>query len=292
MILSRLVCWEEVVDPGQSNWLPGVLVERQSREHRNEELRQKGQQPARTVPRRLGLTQAARQTDSFLAAASFERPIQVLIQAALAGKVDVLRGLKENVLLGRLIPAGTGYPRSGSEQENLEEPAESKVQLPAAPPLTGSSPGYRQALAERESLLDQREQALALRETALAETESQVRRWLGELDRLKGNLTALEHRLNEREQVFNQREIAQQTERQDQPRQRQQLEEQAETLFRQDKHLLPQHQEAEQAKPPGAVLLVPIGGTWWLRSAATPTDPWLQQTVTPATVRPEASLVY
>lgn len=104
--------------PHDSRWLAGTVVSKDLYKQECERLRAEGGQPpthtqpvpARSVPLLLGITQAAIHADSFLSAASFQHTTQVLAEAALAGKEDPLTGLKENVILGRLVPAGTGSP--------------------------------------------------------------------------------------------------------------------------------------------------------------------------------------
>ena len=81
----------------------------QKREKLNEQLMAEGKEPAKAKPILLGITKAALDTDSFLSASSFQHTIKVLARAALEGKQDDLTGLKENVIIGKLIPAGTGF---------------------------------------------------------------------------------------------------------------------------------------------------------------------------------------
>jgi DNA-directed RNA polymerase subunit beta' len=76
----------------------------------NEKVMNRGGEPADGVPLLLGITKASLSTESFISAASFQETTRVLTEAAIAGRVDYLRGLKENVIVGRLIPAGTGMP--------------------------------------------------------------------------------------------------------------------------------------------------------------------------------------
>jgi DNA-directed RNA polymerase subunit beta' len=98
-----------VTDPGDTLLLPGDIVERDQFEESNEEARTQGGSEAQGEAMVLGITKVALSTESFLSAASFMETARVLINAAVAGKEDRLRGLKENVIIGRLIPAGTGY---------------------------------------------------------------------------------------------------------------------------------------------------------------------------------------
>jgi DNA-directed RNA polymerase subunit beta' len=94
---------------GDTDFLLGDLVDRLTLEDVNRKIIEKGGQPAIAKPILLGITKAALSTDSFLSASSFQHTINVLAQAAIEGKVDPLEGLKENVIIGKLIPAGTGY---------------------------------------------------------------------------------------------------------------------------------------------------------------------------------------
>ena len=91
--------------------LPGDLVDRLDFADANAEAMEAGKEPASAVPVLLGVTKAALNTDSFLSAASFQHTIRVLAEAAIEGKRDDLLGLKENVIIGKMIPAGTGFPR-------------------------------------------------------------------------------------------------------------------------------------------------------------------------------------
>jgi DNA-directed RNA polymerase subunit beta' len=99
----------QVTKCGDTEMLPGDLVDRLEFADRNAAVMEQGGEPAEAIPVLLGVTKAALNTDSFLSAASFQHTIKVLAGAAIAGKRDELRGLKENVIIGKLIPAGTGY---------------------------------------------------------------------------------------------------------------------------------------------------------------------------------------
>ncbi len=96
-------------DGGDTTMLPGELVEIYQVEQVNEAMAITGGAPAQYTPVLLGITKASLNTDSFISAASFQETTRVLTEAAIEGKSDWLRGLKENVIIGRLIPAGTGY---------------------------------------------------------------------------------------------------------------------------------------------------------------------------------------
>ena len=96
---------------GDSDFLPGTLVDILEYEDANERLNEEGKEPADGKQVMLGITKASLATNSFLSAASFQETTKVLTEAAIKGKVDPLIGLKENVLIGKLIPAGTGMKR-------------------------------------------------------------------------------------------------------------------------------------------------------------------------------------
>ncbi|MEQ9199259.1 MAG: DNA-directed RNA polymerase subunit beta', partial [Rhodospirillales bacterium] len=98
----------EISEPGDTTYLVGELVEKLEFDQINEKMMKAGKQPAAARPVLQGITKASLQTSSFISAASFQETTRVLTEAAVSGKVDNLHGLKENVIVGRLIPAGTG----------------------------------------------------------------------------------------------------------------------------------------------------------------------------------------
>jgi len=97
-----------VEEVGDSDFSPGEIIEKDEFKATNQTLEEKGKQPAKGQNLLLGITKSSLSTSSFLSAASFQETARILIDAAVSGKVDSLRGLKENVIIGRLIPAGTG----------------------------------------------------------------------------------------------------------------------------------------------------------------------------------------
>ncbi len=109
IVIRKMLSKVQITRTGDSEWLPGDLVDRLVFLERNEKLIEEGKEPAAAVPVLLGVTKAALTTDSFLSAASFQHTIKVLAGAAIEGKEDHLYGLKENVIIGKLIPAGTGF---------------------------------------------------------------------------------------------------------------------------------------------------------------------------------------
>lgn len=99
----------QITRPGDSKFLPGDAVDRLELRKLNERLLAEGKQPAKFSEMLLGVTKASLSTDSFLSASSFQHTIKVLAGAAIGSTSDPLRGLKENVIIGKLIPAGTGF---------------------------------------------------------------------------------------------------------------------------------------------------------------------------------------
>ncbi len=108
VIVRQMLRKVKITSVGDSTFMLGEQVEWTRFEEENEKLLAEGKTPATAEPMLLGITRAALTTDSFISAASFQETTKVLTDAAIAGKVDYLRGLKENVIMGRLIPAGTG----------------------------------------------------------------------------------------------------------------------------------------------------------------------------------------
>src|SRR5699024_2375721 len=113
-----------VMDPASTNILPGALMDISDFTEANTSAIKSGDVPATARPVLLGITKAALETKSFISAASFQETTRVLTDAAIRGKKDVLLGLKENVTIGKLIPAGTGMTRYRNIKSNLEVQAE------------------------------------------------------------------------------------------------------------------------------------------------------------------------
>ncbi|MEA5501306.1 DNA-directed RNA polymerase subunit beta' [Limnoraphis robusta] len=109
VIVRQMTSKVRIDDGGDTTMLPGELVELRQVEQVNEAMSITGGAPARYTPMLLGITKASLNTDSFISAASFQETTRVLTEAAIEGKSDWLRGLKENVIIGRLIPAGSGF---------------------------------------------------------------------------------------------------------------------------------------------------------------------------------------
>jgi DNA-directed RNA polymerase subunit beta' len=134
-ILRQMLKKIEVKTTGDSTYLPGEIIDRIKFDNANEKLKSEGKIPATGERILMGITKASLQTESFISAASFQETTRVLTDAAIKGKTDPLNGLKENVIVGRLVPAGTGNIKNKwnkkaleddskflSEQEKIEQP--------------------------------------------------------------------------------------------------------------------------------------------------------------------------
>ena len=120
IIAKRMISKIKIVNSGDSYFLPGTMVNINKFTDINKELILEGKRPATGRPVLLGITKASLETDSFLSAASFQETTRILTDAAIHGKVDKLEGLKENVILGKLIPAGTGAKKYKKVEYELE----------------------------------------------------------------------------------------------------------------------------------------------------------------------------
>src|SRR5438093_3245104 len=144
VIVRQMLQKVEITDSGDTTLLPGEQVDREEMDEINAQLEKK-QKKAEGKPVLLGITKASLQTRSFISAASFQETTRVLTEAAVNGKIDTLEGLKENVIVGRLIPAGTGAMMNGLREVATKRDAlildarekeaaaeEDAAQLPAA----------------------------------------------------------------------------------------------------------------------------------------------------------------
>jgi DNA-directed RNA polymerase subunit beta' len=107
-IIRQMLRKVEIVEPGETRYLRGEQTERLHVQEANAQAQTRDERPAEFLPVLLGITKASLATESFISAASFQETTRVLTEAAVRGTRDTLRGLKENVIVGRLIPAGTG----------------------------------------------------------------------------------------------------------------------------------------------------------------------------------------
>ncbi len=120
-ILRQMLKKVEVKSSGDSSYLPGEIVDRIKFENVNEKLKSENKTPAIGERVLMGITKASLQTESFISAASFQETTRVLTDAAIKGKIDPLNGLKENVIVGRLVPAGTGNIKNRWNKKALED---------------------------------------------------------------------------------------------------------------------------------------------------------------------------
>ncbi|HEX8099845.1 MAG TPA: DNA-directed RNA polymerase subunit beta' [Actinomycetota bacterium] len=111
LIIRQMLRKVHIIEPGDTEFLPGELVDRRRFEETNSQIVESGGEPASARPILMGITKASLATDSWLAAASFQETTRVLTEASISAKSDPLLGLKENVIIGKLIPAGTGMSR-------------------------------------------------------------------------------------------------------------------------------------------------------------------------------------
>jgi DNA-directed RNA polymerase subunit beta' len=118
VVIRKMISKVQVTRPGDTNYLPGDVVDLLELKRVNDQLLAEGKRPARFVEVLLGITKASLSTDSFLSASSFQHTIKVLAGAAIAATEDPLFGLKENVIIGKLIPAGTGFVRGRFAEAN------------------------------------------------------------------------------------------------------------------------------------------------------------------------------
>jgi DNA-directed RNA polymerase subunit beta' len=177
VMIRKMLSKVQITRSGDSDLLPGELIDKLILLEMNERLTADGKEPASAIPVLLGVTKAALTTDSFLSASSFQHTIKVLAGAAIEGKVDRLFGLKENVIIGKLIPAGTGFHTYqdreiavnkedleakfvlkgvGEDEEDVELDDEDDL-LDEVPEL-GEPEGDEEEEVEAEELLDEEEE--------------------------------------------------------------------------------------------------------------------------------------
>jgi len=126
VIVSQMLQKVRVDNVGDTNFLEGEQIDKIRFREENERVIAEGGEPATFQPLLLGITKASLTTDSFISAASFQETTRVLTEAAISGKTDYLLGLKENVIIGRLIPAGTGLEYYRNIQVKEEEKVEAE----------------------------------------------------------------------------------------------------------------------------------------------------------------------
>ncbi len=139
VIIRQMLRKVEIVDQGDSKFLNGEQVERQRAIEENARLVAKGLIPAKVDPVLLGITKASLATESFISSASFQETTRVLTEAAVRGTRDTLRGLKENVIVGRLIPAGTGLAYHSQRRKNASGLTEAEMATLSGEPAEATS---------------------------------------------------------------------------------------------------------------------------------------------------------
>ncbi len=127
VIVKQMTKKVKILDSGDSRLLPGEFLEWQTVEETNKGIREKGGVECTFEPVLLGITKASLNTESFISAASFQETTRILTEAAVEGKKDMLRGLKENVIIGRLIPAGTGFYHLTNASEEKDREAQKRA---------------------------------------------------------------------------------------------------------------------------------------------------------------------
>jgi DNA-directed RNA polymerase subunit beta' len=121
VIIRQMFSRVRIKDGGDTGLLPGAIIEKDIFLEESDKAKKANKKPAIGQLMILGITKVALSTESFLSAASFQETVRILIKAASEGRIDKLRGLKENVILGKLIPAGTGFKQRAEEKEQSEE---------------------------------------------------------------------------------------------------------------------------------------------------------------------------
>jgi DNA-directed RNA polymerase subunit beta' len=159
VIVRQMMRKVRVKEVGETDFLLGEHVDRYIFQRINQRIEEEGKEPAVAEPQLLGITKASLSTESFISAASFQETTKVLTEAAIWGKKDMLRGLKENVIMGRLIPAGTGltkYKKVGihvdapeSEEDSFEEEV-----IPTSPAPSLESVGGEELIAGAAQSVD------------------------------------------------------------------------------------------------------------------------------------------
>jgi DNA-directed RNA polymerase subunit beta' len=141
IIVRQMLRWVRIKEPGDTDFLIGEQVEKHVFDGVNLQVEADGRIPAEAEPMLLGITKASLSTESFISAASFQETTKVLTEASISGRVDTLKGLKENVIMGRLVPAGTGLPAyrflgiqidGAGESDELLAPDAGEIEAPIA----------------------------------------------------------------------------------------------------------------------------------------------------------------
>jgi DNA-directed RNA polymerase subunit beta' len=150
VIVRQMMRWIKVEDPGDTEFIVDEQVDRFRFVQENERVLEEGGAPARGRPLLLGITKASLATESFISAASFQETTRVLTEAAVRGSADSLVGLKENVIVGRLIPAGTGLSYHNERRRKRQEAL--GIEEEAAMQVRDVEEAIKQALSESEEI--------------------------------------------------------------------------------------------------------------------------------------------
>jgi DNA-directed RNA polymerase subunit beta' len=133
LIIRQMIKYVRVTDPGETDFIEGEIVEKKEVDKENERVSELGEKPALYTRLLMGITKASLKTQSFISAASFQETTKVLTDAAINGNIDNLNGLKENVIMGNLLPAGTGIKKYRKIEDEKEEIFEEEEILEQAP---------------------------------------------------------------------------------------------------------------------------------------------------------------
>ncbi len=155
VIVRQMLRWVKIKDVGDSSFLLEEQVDRFRFEDENRRVREEGGEPSKANALLLGITKASLSTDSFISAASFQETTRVLTEAAISGRVDYLRGLKENVIMGRLIPAGTGMKYYRNVKVDDDPTARSRNEPEFDDEFTNLIPSGRQQQATTSVVMDE-----------------------------------------------------------------------------------------------------------------------------------------
>jgi DNA-directed RNA polymerase subunit beta' len=154
VIVRQMLRWVKIKDVGDTNFLLEEQVDRFRFEDENRRVQEEGGEPSKANALLLGITKASLSTDSFISAASFQETTRVLTEAAISGRVDYLRGLKENVIMGRLIPAGTGMKYYRNVKVEDDPTARSRNEPEFDDEFTNLIPSGRQQQATTSVVMD------------------------------------------------------------------------------------------------------------------------------------------
>jgi DNA-directed RNA polymerase subunit beta' len=161
VIVRQMLRKAEVMEPGDTRFLRGEQVDRARILEENERVTKDGLEPAVWQPVLLGITKASLATESFISAASFQETTRVLTEASVNGRLDELRGLKENVIVGRLIPAGTGFAYHEERRRSRHRPEGESLTAEEMQALMD-------AVAEEAAAVDEAKSASAAEDSAPA----------------------------------------------------------------------------------------------------------------------------